>query len=112
MLDKFIEQFNQVDLSAPDATWQLIMLMLNSLPWKFVIWYTVIGLIGGILIGWYKKTLWRDIWISLLLGPPGWIVSLILPASRRKCSACGYQNRTNVKLCKQCGTTLVVPATS
>jgi len=109
--DKIIEQFQQIDLSAPDASWQLFMLMMSILPWKFMIWYTIIGVIGGAIIGWYKKTLWRDVLISLLLGPPiGWIISLLLPANHKKCAACGYQNWVSAKVCKQCGEVVKAPS--
>jgi hypothetical protein len=76
--------------------------------WLWTIAFTVVGGVGGWLIGRYKHAVVRDTLLGLAFGPLGWIVSLFMPAQKpsSKCAACGNTVDARDKHCRHCGAAL------
>ena len=90
-----------------------IALIFDPTMWFWAIAFTVVGGIGGWLIGKYKHAVARDTLLGLALGPFGWVVSLLLPAQKPqpkklqpKCAACGKAVDAGDKHCRHCGAAL------
>lgn len=105
--DKLLGVVSTLDLSDPDALHNILMALLSSIDWWWWIWFTVISIVVGALIGWYKGAVWRDMLLGAALGPIGWIVSVLLPGQRRNCLACGRANRVDARCCDRCGAKLL-----
>ena len=77
--------------------------------WIWAIVFTIVCGVVGALIGRYKNAVARDVALGLLLGPIGWVISLILPARmpQPKCRACGKSVDVGDKHCRHCGASLV-----
>jgi hypothetical protein len=76
--------------------------------WIWAIVFTIVCGVVGALIGRYKNAVARDVALGLLLGPIGWVISLILPARkpRPKCMACGKSVDVGDRHCRHCGASL------
>jgi hypothetical protein len=106
-MDALIDQVLEgVDLSDPNAVWVVFWRMMDMVDWWLLIAVTVIGIVGGGLIGWRRGTFWRDVALGAALGPLGWIVSFVLPARVRVCLACGHRNAARDAVCRRCGDAL------
>jgi len=83
-------------------------MILDPTLWLWTIAFTVVGGVGGWLIGRSKNSITRDTLLGLALGPLGWLVSLILPTQKppRKCAACGKVVDAGDKHCRHCGAAL------
>ena len=95
-----------IDLNDPEVTQKLMALLLDSVPWSWLIGIAAVSILVGALIGFYKGALWRDTLLGALLGPIGWLISLALPSSRLRCATCGHANHTHTKCCNKCGSVL------
>lgn len=80
--------------------------------WYWTIGFTVVCGVVGALIGKYKNAVARDTALGLILGPIGWIVSLLLPAQKQrpKCLACGKFVDAGDKHCRNCGAAMATKA--
>ena len=76
--------------------------------WIWAIVFTVVCGVVGALIGKYKNAIARDTFLGLLLGPIGWVISLILPAQKPKpkCPACTKAVDAGDRHCRHCGAAL------
>ncbi|TLY48428.1 MAG: zinc ribbon domain-containing protein [Gammaproteobacteria bacterium] len=76
--------------------------------WYWTVAFTIVCAGVGALIGKYKNAVARDTALGLILGPIGWIVSLLLPAQKPKpkCKACGKAVDAGDKHCRHCGAAL------
>ena len=54
----------------------------------------------------YARTRLRWFFIGILLGPLGWIITLLLPEEGARCCECGGVIASGVKKCKHCGSDL------
>jgi len=76
--------------------------------WLWAVGFTVVGAIGGALIGRRKRAVARDTILGAALGPVGWIISLCLPAPRPKplCPGCKREVDATDAHCRHCGVAL------
>lgn len=76
--------------------------------WYWAIGFTVLCALVGALIGKYKNAIVRDTLLGLALGPFGWLISLLLPATKPKptCVACKRPVDVADKHCRHCGAKL------
>lgn len=61
--------------------------------------------VGGAL-GHWKNRLAFGLIVSLLLGPIGWVVVLVMPNNRPKCPDCKGDIVAGARRCKNCGSVL------
>ncbi|WP_108471427.1 hypothetical protein [Rhodanobacter thiooxydans] len=66
-----------VDLDAPGAFWHVFFNLLNMLPWAAMFWWSLLFVVVGALLGWWRGRLFEGIVWAWLLGPIGWIVVLL-----------------------------------
>jgi hypothetical protein len=72
MDDLLTKVLQGVDLQSPDASRQLLLNLLALTPWASLIWTTVLFMVVGAVLGWWRGRLWAGIGWALLLGPIGW----------------------------------------
>jgi len=100
------------DADDPEQAAELLAQCMSALAdptlWIWLIAFTVVCGVVGALIGKYKHAVARDTLLGLLLGPIGWIISLMLPAQKAKpkCAACGKFVDAGDKHCRHCGASL------
>lgn len=99
-----------IDPDAPDASVQLFLRLMGTIDWCLLLWITLIGIVGGALIGWWRGTFWRDVALAAALGPLGWIVSFTLPAASAVCRRCGKASARKAAVCTRCGGALHPPS--
>lgn len=68
-----------VDPDAPGAFWHIFFNLLNLLPWAAMFWWSVLFIVVGAVLGW-----WRGRWVegvvwAAVLGPIGWVVIMARP---------------------------------
>ena len=106
-MDALLRQvLDGVDLTDPDAFWTVFWRLMGMVDWTLLIALTVLGIVGGGLIGWRRGTFWRDVALGAALGPLGWVVSFVMPARVRTCLACGRRNASARTTCASCGDAL------
>ncbi len=66
-----------------------------------LIW-TVVGAIGGALIGVFRNRLLLGLVLGGIGGVVGWVVLLILPGAFRECPACAAQIPVQATTCPKC----------
>ncbi|RAP59166.1 hypothetical protein [Oleiagrimonas sp. MCCC 1A03011] len=71
-----------VDLSSPDAAWQIFHNLMVMLPWAALLWFTLLSVLLGAVVGWWRGRLWTGIGISLVIGPLGLLILWALPSRR------------------------------
>jgi uncharacterized membrane protein YfcA len=72
-----------VDMSAPDAAWQIFRNLMALVPWWPLFWFTVLCVVVGAALGRWRGRLWFGVITALVLGPVGWLMVLALPRRRR-----------------------------
>jgi hypothetical protein len=79
-VDELIARATQgVDPDAPGAFWQILVNLLNMLPWAAIFWWNLLFIAVGALLGWWRGRTGEGIVWALVLGPIGWIVILARP---------------------------------
>ncbi len=110
---------NVQETGDPEQAAQLLAectsMLTDPTMWYWAIAFTIVCGVVGALIGKHKNAIARDVFLGLLLGPIGWVISLLLPARKPKpkCPACGKPVETGDKHCRHCGAALaasVAPA--
>lgn len=93
-----------VDFGSPDAGWQLFLNLMGMMPWKLMIAYTVVTVVIGLFIAWYRRSsyIMAVVW-ALLIGPAGWLISWHAVPQPRKCPRCGNSNDRKSRRCTSCG---------
>ncbi|RDI98200.1 hypothetical protein DVT68_14075 [Dyella solisilvae] len=73
-----------VDPDSPDAALQVFMNLMGMLPWTALIVWSVVFVVVGAVLGWWRgRTVEGIVWAAAL-GPFGWIVVLLRPRPRPK----------------------------
>ncbi len=72
-----------VDLDAPDASWRIFWNLMGLVPWASLLWWSLVFLAVGALLGWWRGRVWEGIVGAAVLGPLGWIVVLARPRRAR-----------------------------
>ena len=71
-----------VDPDSPDAFLHIFLNLMAMLPWAALFWWSVVFVVVGALLGWWRGRLVEGIVWAVVLGPLGWIV--VLGRSRPK----------------------------
>jgi uncharacterized membrane protein YfcA len=72
-----------VDMSAPDAAWQIFHNLMALVPWWPLFWFTVACVVVGAVLGRWRGRVWFGVATALVLGPVGWLMVLALPRRQR-----------------------------
>ncbi len=68
-----------VDPAAPDAFWRIFLNLMRLVPWTALFWWSLLFVLVGALLGWWRGRLVEGIVWAVLLGPIGWFVVLARP---------------------------------
>jgi hypothetical protein len=82
-MDELIARALQgVDPNVPGAFWLIFGNLMALVPWRSLLWFNVLFVVIGALLGGWRGR-WQDgaMW-ALVLGPIGWIVTV--HATRRR----------------------------
>lgn len=63
-----------IDPDAPGAFWQVFWRLWVSLPWAALFWWSVVFVVVGAVLGWWRGRFWEGVVWAWLLGPVGWLV--------------------------------------
>ena len=82
-MDELLAKATQgVDPDAPGAFWQVFANLLNMLPWAAMFWWSVLFVVIGALLGWWRGRLMEGIVWAVVLGPIGWFIVLARPRAK------------------------------
>lgn len=81
-MDELLAKASQgVDMDSPDATLHIFINLMNMVPWVSLFWWSVLFVVVGALLGWWRgRTVAGIVW-ALAFGPIGWIIVLLTPKS-------------------------------
>ncbi len=84
-MDELLARATQgVDIDAPGAIWQIYANLFALVPWVALFWWSVLFIVVGGVLGWWRGS-WRSgVFWAAVLGPIGWIVILTKPAAARR----------------------------
>jgi hypothetical protein len=81
----------------------------------FILWAIFgVGINGaiGYMIGKSKNDVRDSILITVLLGPIGWLISLIDKGNLRNCPFCAEEIKPDAKVCRHCERDLPAPTSA
>jgi len=79
-MDELLAKATQgVDVDSPDAFMQIFLNLMGLIPWVALFWWSVVFVVVGALLGWWRGRTVEGIVLALVLGPIGWIVVLLRP---------------------------------
>ena len=73
-----------VDTDSPDAFLRIFINLMAAMPWAALFWWSVVFVVVGALLGWWRGRLLEGIVWAAALGPFGWIVVLVRPRPKPK----------------------------
>jgi hypothetical protein len=73
-----------VDPDSPDAFLRIFINLMAAMPWAALFWWSVVFVVVGALLGWWRGRLVEGIVWAAALGPFGWIVVLMRPRPKPK----------------------------
>jgi len=77
-MDELLTHATQgVDMDAPGAIWQIYANLLALVPWAALFWWSVVFIVVGGLLGWWRGSWQRGVVWAAVLGPIGWVVILL-----------------------------------
>ena len=79
MDDLLARAMQGVDPDAPGAFWQVFFNLLNMLPWAAMFWWSLLFVVIGAALGWWRGRMLEGAVWAWALGPVGWIVILLKP---------------------------------
>lgn len=68
-----------VDPDSPDAFLRIFINLMAAMPWAALFWWSIVFVVVGALLGWWRGRLVEGIVWAAALGPLGWIVVLVRP---------------------------------
>nr|WP_279236905.1 hypothetical protein [Dyella sp. RRB7] len=71
-----------VDPDSPDAFLRIFVNLMAAMPWAALFWWSVVFVVVGALLGWWRGRLLEGIAWAAALGPFGWVVVLMRPRPR------------------------------
>lgn len=79
-MNELLQKITQgVDPDAPDAAWRIFENIMALLPWWPLVWMTVLCVVVGAALGWWRRRVWLGVGLALLLGPIGWLTLWMFP---------------------------------
>ena len=73
-----------VDPDAPDAFIHIFYNLMRLVPWAPLFWWSVLFVVVGALLGWWRGRTAEGIVWAAALGPIGWLVVLLRPRVAKK----------------------------
>lgn len=61
-----------VDPGSPHAFLQILHNTMTLVPWRALIWFTVLCVLVGAVLGWWRRRFWLGVGLAFVLGPIGW----------------------------------------
>jgi hypothetical protein len=84
-VEQWLDKATQgVDLDSPDAALHIFLNLMNMVPWAAMFWWSVVFVVVGALLGWWRGRLVEGIVWAAVLGPFGWVVVLTRPRPKPK----------------------------
>jgi hypothetical protein len=77
--------------------------MSNTNEISSIVFWIGVNAIIGYLIGKSKNDISGCVFLSVLLGPIGWLISLAMKGNVRKCPFCAEQIKSEANVCRYCG---------
>lgn len=68
-----------VDMDVPGAIWHVYANLLALVPWSALLWWNLLFVVVGGLLGLWRGRLAQGVIWACVLGPLGWIVILAKP---------------------------------
>jgi len=79
-MDELLAKATQgVDVDSPDAFMQIFLNLMGLVPWAALFWWSVVFVVAGALLGWWRGRTLEGVVLALVLGPIGWIVVWLRP---------------------------------
>ena len=79
-MDELLARATQgVDMDAPDASWHIFWNIMGMVPWAAMFWWSLVFVVVGALLGWWRGRLWEGVAWAAVLGPLGWVAILLRP---------------------------------
>lgn len=83
MEDLLAKATSDVDPDAPGAFLQIFANIMALVPWWPLFWFTVLCVVVGAVLGWWRGRIWLGIGLALVLGPIGWFTLWVFPRGAR-----------------------------
>lgn len=74
--------------------------------------WLLVNVAVGYAIGKERNNVGTSVFISVLLGPVGWIIAFISKEGLRKCPFCSESIKPDAKVCRYCGRELPAVSTN
>ena len=84
MDDLLAKATSGVDPDSPDAFRRIFENIMLLVPWWPLFWFTVLCVVVGAALGWWRRRIWLGIGLALALGPIGWFTLWAFPAGEQK----------------------------
>ena len=84
MGDLLAKATSGVDPGSPDAFRRIFENIMGLVPWWPLFWFTVLCVVVGAALGWWRRRVWLGIVLALVLGPIGWFTLWAFPAGAQK----------------------------
>lgn len=79
-MDELLAKATQgVDPDSSGAFFHIFLNLMNMVPWTALLWWNLIFVVVGALLGWWRGRLLKGVVLALVLGPIGWIIVLLTP---------------------------------
>ena len=85
IVDELLQKITRgVDPNSPDATLHIFENLMALVPWWPLFWFTLLCVVVGAALGWWRRRVWLGIGLALLLGPVGWLALWVFPPGAQK----------------------------
>jgi hypothetical protein len=84
-VEQWLEKATQgVDPDSPDAFLHIFLNLMGLVPWVALFWWSVLFMVVGALLGWWRGRTVEGVVLAAVLGPIGWVVIVLRPRPKPK----------------------------